>query len=83
MADIKSTVRHLIEALRGGGYSRFEGGKLVEHAYGPSEKYLANRGKSPIQMRQPRMNPAYRLYADEATAMGEQPLSYDEWNKAR
>ena len=76
--ELPDNIRYLLEALRGGGQSRFVNGKMVEHSYGPPK----GDGINPM-MKALNNNVNYSRYMMQTKAMGEQPLSYEEWMYSR
>lgn len=74
--ELPAKIRHLIEALRGGGASTFQGGQLVDQQYGPAANAVPARG---TQQGMPTGMDGFRLARQEAAAMGQQPPTYAEW----
>lgn len=73
-----STMQALIEALRGGGYTRSGG----EHTYGPSAQSPLNPNREPAPKSKsllPTKMRGYQLYIQEAKVNDEPIMSYKKW----
>lgn len=78
--ELPDSIRHLIEALRGGGRTTFDkSGKITSQQYGPDPAY---ESPAPGGMMQTGMR-GYQLAVQEAKTMGERPPTYREWLESR
>lgn len=72
MADVSSSIRYLLEALR---TPSSEGGTTPRTGPEADMRRGPPAGLGPIEQRRD----GYRLYMQDKRANGEDPLSYQEW----
>lgn len=70
--DLPNNVKYLLEALRGGGQSRFHNGVEVEHNYGPAPKTESTQ-------KMPKSMDMFHQARLEAMVNGTPPPTYQEW----